>query len=50
MSAKMKITAGLGTLEQYDAYVEAGADELFCVGRRKGYRGYHPEEKAPCEE
>lgn len=30
MSAKMKITAGLGTLEQYDAYVEAGADELFC--------------------
>ena len=26
----MKITAGLGSLEQYDAYTEAGADELFC--------------------
>lgn len=30
MSEKMKITAGLGTLEQYESYVEAGADELFC--------------------
>ena len=26
----MKIVAGLGSLQDYDAYVEAGADELFC--------------------
>lgn len=26
----MKITAGLGSLKDYDRYVEAGADELFC--------------------
>lgn len=26
----MKIVAGLGSLEDYDAYVAAGADELFC--------------------
>ena len=26
----MKIVAGLGSLRDYDAYVDAGADELFC--------------------
>lgn len=30
MSGKMKIAAGLGSLEQYESYVAAGADELFC--------------------
>lgn len=26
----MKITAGLGAIDEYIPYVEAGADELFC--------------------
>ncbi|MGN0351848.1 MAG: U32 family peptidase [Roseburia sp.] len=31
----MKIVAGIGSIDEYEAYVEAGADELFC--------GYVPE-------
>lgn len=26
----MKITAGLGSIDEYVRYVEAGADEFFC--------------------
>lgn len=30
MSVKLKIVSGLGSLEYYEDYVRAGADELFC--------------------
>ncbi len=30
MENSMKITAGLGSIDEYERFVQAGADEFFC--------------------
>lgn len=30
MENRMKITAGLGSIDEYERFVQAGADEFFC--------------------
>ncbi len=30
MDNSMKITAGLGSIDEYERFVQAGADEFFC--------------------